>query len=84
MEQCKTAAAIAYSPEESGPRLLASGKGLMAERIVALAGEAGVPVLEDPALAALLASSARVGEFIPAWCWEAAAKALAFVLAEDN
>jgi flagellar biosynthesis protein FlhB len=36
--------------------------------------------VEDSALAALLDTSAKPGDFIPSWCWEAAAKALAFVI----
>ena len=84
MAKRKTASAIGYSPEDAAPRLLATGKGLAAERIIALAEQAGVAVVADPALAALLESSARAGELIPPWCWEAAAKILAFVLAEEG
>jgi type III secretion system FlhB-like substrate exporter len=80
----KTASAIGYAPEEGAPRLLAQGRDRAAERIIAIAGEAGVPVLEDPALAALLESGIRPGELIPVWCWEAVAKILAFVLAENS
>jgi flagellar biosynthesis protein len=82
METKKTAAAIGYSPEDAAPRLLASGRGKTAERIIGIAAEAGVPVVEDPALAALLESGVRAGDVIPPWCWEAAAKILAFVLKE--
>jgi flagellar biosynthesis protein len=82
--QRKTAAAIGYSPEDAAPRLLASGRGRAAERIIALAEEAGVAVVTDPALAALLNTDIRVGDCIPPWCWEAAARILAFVLAEEG
>jgi hypothetical protein len=34
-------------------------------------------------MAALL-ESGRTGDFIPVWCWEAAAKILAFVLTREN
>lgn len=83
MGKRKTAAAIGYSPDDPAPRVLASGRGNTAERIIGLAAEAGVPVVEDPALAAMLESSVRVGDTIPEWCWDAAAKILAFVLAES-
>ena len=76
------AGAIAYSPEEPAPRLLAAGRGRQAERIIALAREAGVVVVEDSALAALLESAVNPGDFIPVWCWEAAARVLAFVRKE--
>jgi flagellar biosynthesis protein len=80
----KIASAIGYSPEDPAPRLLASGRGPEAERIIALAKEAGIRVFEDPVLAALLDTGARPGDIIPVWCWEAAAKILAFVLAKDK
>jgi flagellar biosynthesis protein FlhB len=63
--------------------LLARGWDKGAERIIALAHEAGVEVVEDPSLAALLDAGGQVGDIIPVWCWEAAAKILAFVAAEN-
>ena len=82
METRKIAGAIGYTPEDAAPRLLAVGRGKTAERIVTIAREAGVAVIEEPALAVLLDSSARPGDIIPVWCWEAAAKILAFVRTE--
>jgi flagellar biosynthesis protein len=51
----------------------------MAERIISLAREAGIEVVEDPSLAALLDAGGQTGDIIPVWCWEAAAKIIAFV-----
>ena len=79
MVKRKLAAAIEYSPGDPAPALLASGRGREAERIIAIAREAGIEVVEDASLAALLDTSAKPGDFIPPWCWEAAAKILAFV-----
>ena len=79
MGKRKLASAIGYEPGDPAPVLLASGKGREAERIIAIAQQAGVEVVEDAALAALLDTSAKPGDFIPPWCWEAAAKILAFV-----
>jgi flagellar biosynthesis protein len=76
----KIASAIGYSPQDPAPRLLASGRDRTAERIIALAEEAGVVVVEDAALAVLLDSGVQTGDIIPVWCWDAAAKILAFVL----
>jgi flagellar biosynthesis protein len=84
MERRKLASAISYSPEDPAPRLLASGRGRDAQRIIALAKEAGVTVVEDPPLAALLDGGLKTGDLIPVWCWEAAAKILAFVLAKEK
>ena len=84
MRKRKLASAIGYSPEDPAPVLLASGKDREAEHIVAIAEEAGIAVVEDAALAALLDTSAKPGDFIPPWCWEAAAKVLAFVTKVNN
>ena len=83
MAKKKIASAIGYSPGDPAPALLASGRGREAEQIIAIAEKAGVTVVEDAALAALLDTWADVhvkpGDFIPPWCWEATAKILAFV-----
>jgi flagellar biosynthesis protein len=80
----KTASAIGYSAEDPAPRVLASGRGKTAEQIVSIAREAGVAVVEDPALAVLLDVEVKVGDIIPVWCWEATAKILAFVYSKDK
>jgi flagellar biosynthesis protein len=80
----KIASAIGYSPGDTAPELLASGRGREAERIIAIANEAGIAVVEDAALAALLDTSAKPGDYIPPWCWEATAKILAFVMKTEN
>lgn len=80
MAKRKLASAIGYTKGDPAPILLASGRGREAEQILAIAEKAGVSVVEDAALAALLDSSAAPGDFIPPWCWEAAAKVLAFVM----
>jgi flagellar biosynthesis protein len=80
----KIASAIGYKSGDTAPILLASGRGRDAEKIIAVAGEAGITIVEDAAFAALLDTSAKPGDFIPPWCWEAAAKALAFVVGLDK
>ena len=84
MKKKKIASAIGYSAGDPAPVLLASGRGREAEKILTVAEEAGVAVVEDAALAALLDTSAKPGDFIPHWCWEAAAKVLAFVIKADE
>lgn len=76
------AAAIAYTPSHPAPRVVAAGKGREAERILAAAREAGVTIVEDPGLAAML-EAVEPGDYIPSWCWEAVARILAFVLARE-
>ena len=80
----KLASAIGYNDGDFAPLLLASGRGREAEEIIAVAQSAGVEIVEDAALAALLDTSAKPGDFIPPWCWEAAAKILAFVIDMDK
>ena len=86
----KMASALGYSKGDPSPALLVSGRGREAEIIIKIAEEAGVAVIEDEALAVLLdtwsagGSNVKPGEYIPYWCWEAAAKALAFVLKSEK
>ena len=84
MGKKKIASAIGYTPGDTAPTLLASGRGREAEKIVAIAEKAGISIVEDAALAALLDTSAESGDFIPPWCWEAAAKILAFVIKAEK
>ena len=84
MGKVKKASALAYNRDEGIPRLLAKGRGREAEKIIALAREAGIDIVEDSALAALLDAGVNPGDFIPPWCWEAVAKILAFVLSEEE
>ncbi|MDR2758501.1 MAG: EscU/YscU/HrcU family type III secretion system export apparatus switch protein [Spirochaetaceae bacterium] len=80
----RLATALSYTPEDPAPRVLASGKNEEALRILAAAREAGIEIVEDPALAALLEAGTSVGDYIPPWCWEAVAKILAFVRTKES
>ena len=84
MKKRKTASALGYSQGDLAPVLLASGKGFNAQRIIDIANENGIEVVEDAALAALLDVSIKPGDYIPPFCWEAAAKVLAFVMKTDK
>jgi flagellar biosynthesis protein len=66
-ERPKRAVAIRYDKEAAGaPRVIATGAGLIAERIVELAREQGLPVREEPALAEALARLELEQEIPPA------------------
>jgi type III secretion system FlhB-like substrate exporter len=80
----KRAAAVGYRPGKPGPELFAKGRGREAERIIELARQAGIEIVEDPVLSALLDSQVKVGDYIPEQCWEILAKILAVVLAEEK
>ena len=74
----KTAVAVTYDGETDQPRILASGKGALADRIVKEAGQAGVPVQKDTKLANTL-SKLKIGEAIPPELYEVVAEVLVFV-----
>ncbi len=72
------AAAIQYRREnDPAPRLTAKGAGMVAEKIIAAAIEAGVPVYEDQDLVALL-MTLDMNDFIPPEMYLAVAEVLAF------
>ena len=84
MESNRRAAAISYDPEERGiPVLAAFGEGHMAEKIIAVAKESGVPVLPDRNLSSML-SKISIGDEIPEELYEAVAKVLVFVSEVDR
>ena len=53
-ESLKSAVALAYSQTDAAPRVVARGRGLVAEQIIARAREHGVYVHESPELVSLL------------------------------
>ena len=78
------AAAISYDPDENdAPVLAAFGEGYIAEKIVAVAKESGVPILPDPSLSSML-SKISIGDEIPEELYEAVAKVLVFVSEVDR
>jgi len=78
------AAAVQYDEKhDDAPRVTASGKGYVAEKILELAREADVPVVEDAALVSAL-MVLELGEEIPAELYEAVARILAFIYKRDK
>jgi flagellar biosynthesis protein len=69
-------AALRYTGT-GAPEVVAAGRGALAQRILAHAHEAGVPVHRDPELADALAALA-VGEEVPEAMWKAVAELLAW------
>jgi len=75
------AIAIKYDPTIApAPIVLAIGQRKIAERIKAIAAEAGVPMVENKPLARALLKTAKVGTLIPYELYMAVAEVLAFVL----
>jgi flagellar biosynthesis protein len=70
--------AVALRYDGTGaPRVTAKGRAELAERIVAAAREHGIPLQDDPALAAVL-SRIPLGEEIPEALYRAVAEVIAF------
>ncbi len=82
-EKQKTAVAIAYQPGEAAPKILATGKGAIADRIIEEAKKADVPLYKDDKLAGTLASL-EIGDMIPPELYEVVAEILVFVSDMDK
>lgn len=77
-EKQKTAVAVAYEPGERAPKIIATGKGYMAERIIEKAKEEEIPFYRDDKLAKTL-SKLEIGDMIPPELYEVVAEILVFV-----
>lgn len=74
----KTAVALSYEEGDQAPKILATGKGYVAEKIIEAAKEADVPVHKDEKLAATL-SKLEIGDYIPKELYGVVAEILVFV-----
>jgi flagellar biosynthesis protein len=72
------AVALAYQEEEGAPRVVAKGRGLLAQAIVERARDAGVYVHESPELVALL-MQVDLDQHIPPQLYVAVAELLAWL-----
>lgn len=72
------AVAIKYDPGEVAPKIIATGKGKVAEKIIETAKENDVALHKDSKLADTL-SRLDIGEYIPPELYEVVAEILVFV-----
>ena len=79
----KQAIALEYDPDDEAPRVIASGRSELAERIIEKAKEADVPVHRDDKLADTL-SRLEIGDMIPPELYEVVAEILVFVDSMDK
>lgn len=77
-EKEKTAVALSYDPADKAPKILAAGKGELAEKIIEKAKESDVPLYKDNKLAETL-SKLEIGDTIPPELYEVVAEILVFV-----
>ena len=83
-KKIKTAVALGYDPNEDGaPKVIASGRGALADKIIEQAKDNKIPIHEDDKLADTL-SRLEIGEMIPPELYEVVAEILVFVDAMDK
>jgi len=77
-EETRVAIALGYNDKiDSAPRILASGKGQLAHRILEIAEAEKVPIVSEPILAKIL-SYHNPGEMIPEELYKAVAEILVY------
>ena len=82
-EALREAVALAYRQTDAAPRVIAKGKGLIADAIISKAREHGVYVHESPELVALL-TQVDIDQNIPAELYLAVAELLAWLYKLEN
>lgn len=82
-ERLKQAVALEYDPDDAAPRVIASGRGALAERIIEKARESNVPIHQDDKLANTL-SRLDIGDMIPPELYGVVAEILVFVDSMDK
>jgi flagellar biosynthetic protein FlhB len=73
------AVALRYDRGMTSPKVVAVGADLIAQRIKKIAAGAGVPLVENVALARGLYKAVQVGDEIPVELYQAVAEVLAYV-----
>lgn len=74
----KNAVALAYNPDDAAPKIIASGRGILADKIIEKATEENIPVHKDEKLAGTL-SKLEIGDYIPVELYDVVAEILVFV-----
>ena len=76
------AVALRYDDNSGAPIVVASGMGYMAEKIVEVAADSGVPIYEDNSLATML-SQLQLGQQIPESLYQAIVEIYVYFLNFD-
>lgn len=74
----RTAVALSYNPDEPAPKIIATGKGYLADKILNKASEANIPIHKDEALANSL-SRMELGSYIPPELYDVVAEIFVFL-----
>ncbi|MHC9541013.1 MAG: EscU/YscU/HrcU family type III secretion system export apparatus switch protein [Vulcanimicrobiota bacterium] len=79
----KKAVALGYDENDPAPRLLATGKGFIAQEIIDRANELNIPIVQDKALVTVL-EKLDAGDYIPRDLYMAVAEILVFAMELDQ
>ena len=80
----KAAVALGYDPQrDNAPKVLASGKGWIAEQIIQIARQYLIPIREDKVAVELL-SQVEVGAEVPPELYQIVAEIYAFIYSLDE
>jgi flagellar biosynthesis protein len=83
MDEHKIANALKYNDEEGAPKVVAKGKGYIAEKIIETAKENKIAIYKDKKLAQQLENLA-IGEEIPYELYEVVAEILVYISKLDQ
>lgn len=78
----KKAVALSYDINDTAPKIIAKGSGLVAENILKSAEESDIPVYEDEKLAKML-TQLDIGDNIPPELYDIVAQILVFITDVD-
>ncbi|MBD5134283.1 MAG: type III secretion protein [Clostridiales bacterium] len=78
----KKAVALQYEAGDGAPVIVASGMGYMAEKIVEVASDNGVPIYEDNSLATIL-TQLKLGQEVPEELYKAIVEIYVYFLHFD-
>lgn len=82
-KKVRQAVALEYDPADSAPKVIAMGRGALADKIIEQAKKSDVPVHRDDKLAETL-SKLQIGDMIPPELYEVVAEILVFVDGMDK
>ena len=78
LNKSRQAVALAYNPGERAPKIIAKGKGHVADKILDKAKEENIPIHQDEKLVESL-SNIELGDYIPPELYEVVAEVLVYV-----
>lgn len=82
-KKVQQAVALEYDPADQAPKVIAMGKGVLAEKIIDKAKVSDIPVHKDDKLADTL-SKLEIGDMIPPELYQVVAEILVFVDSMDK